>query len=152
MGGNNQQSTLRIVGLSVAVGAGLLSLVAFSVKLGFGPAAIGLVLGGILTAMILAPIFLIQNRGKKKRMSTIRSQRPQAVLVDGMTPLYMTLPPPATEWERRQPRSRGKAATLAITAGGGAVDVEKLWHPSALDSQLARHQAQHWGRQLRQVQ
>ncbi len=115
MGGNNQQSTLRIVGLSVAVGAGLLSLVAFSVKLGFGPAAIGLVLGGILTAMILAPIFLIQNRGKKKRMSTIRSQRPQAVLVDGMTPLYMTLPPPATEWERRQPRSRGKAATLAVT-------------------------------------
>ena len=90
-------------------------LIYFSVELGFAAAVVVLVVSGILVAMILGPTLSFQSLKTKKRVSSIRTQRPQAVLVDGMTPMYMTSPPPITERERRKAKSTGKAATLVVT-------------------------------------
>lgn len=121
MGGKSEQSSLRFALALTIVVVMVVLFVFFSRRLGFAAAALIVVGSGALVAVVAGLIILYETGERKRRLSTIRAQRPRVVLVDGATPAYMTLPP-ATEGKRRKVKSTGIPATLAVT-----LDAVELW-------------------------
>ena len=79
-----------------------------------------LILGAAV--VIVGAVFGYLALEKKERLKTLEKLRLGAVVIDGVTPLYMTLPEATTEKERRKAKATAKPATLAVTP-----DAVELW-------------------------
>lgn len=110
-------------GTNIIFGVVLIALAVFYLADSFGEAGSTqtLLIVGVVAAIVLAVVGY-QAMQKKQRLNTLGNLRPGAVVIDGFTPLYMTLPPPTTEKEQRKAKSTPKPATLAITS-----DAVELW-------------------------
>lgn len=118
MEGKRKKSRTNIIGLAVVVIAAVFLLADSFEDLGSKQTM--LILGVVV--IIVAAIAGHQALERRQRLNTLDAVRPGAVVVDGFTPMYMTLPRPTTEKERRQAKSTAKPATLTITP-----DVVELW-------------------------